>query len=366
MYNAQLRKMNGLDAQRNHSQGTPSHPSKPLSAYKIREIIHNTQEIDENISSKIVDENGEPKVVYHQTNATTFVNEEGKEFGELGWRERREWKDREDFEDYWEETDFYKFSRMNARTTMDFDGFFFAPEFDEDYGYGERTIEAFLNIRKPASYGDYTFDYSQNDAGQKERIRLQEEGYDGVINAYDGVIDEYIAFDPNQIKSATENIGTFDSASDDIRYSINRDDIATPEMEAEANKELTESQKAAKAIADEIEKRIKKIAQNKELTFEQIEQLMLDENDNTAGIRRLVYIYNQAQGTKPKKTQAEADVAVEELKTKYKLTIDEAKKIAKSKGVAYTAMRMGTIKKKCRAESSALSLIGRAITSPDA
>ena len=68
------------------------------------------------------------------------------------------------------------------------------------------------------------------------------------------------------------NRGDMETAQkDDIRYSINRDDIATPEMEAEANKELTESQKAAKAIADEIEARIKKIAQNKELTFEQIE-----------------------------------------------------------------------------------------------
>lgn len=148
--------------------------------------------------------------------------------------------------------------------------------------------------------------------------------------------------------------------NDDIRYSINRDDIATPEMEAEANKELTESQKAAKAIADEIEKRIKKIAEKKELTFEQIEQLMLDEKDDTSAIRRLVYIYNQAQGSKPKKTQAEADAAVEELKNKYELTIEEAKKIAKSKGIAYTAMREGTVKKKCRAKRSALSLVGEA------
>lgn len=145
-------------------------------------------------------------------------------------------------------------------------------------------------------------------------------------------------------------------------YSLNRDTtVATPEMVAEANEKLTESEKAAKAIADEIEERIKKIAQSKELTFEQIEQLMLDENDNTAGIRRLVYIYNQAQGAKPKKTQAEADAAVEELKTKYKLTIDEAKAMLKERGTAYTAMREGAVKKKCRAESSALSLVGEAI-----
>ena len=149
--------------------------------------------------------------------------------------------------------------------------------------------------------------------------------------------------------------------SEQDSYSINRDDIATPEMDAEANKELTESQKAAKVIADEIEERIQKIAQSKELTFEQIEQLMLDEKDDTSAIRRLVYIYNQAQGSKPKKTQAEADAAVEELGEKYNLTIDEAKALLKERGTAYTAMREGTVKKKCRAESSALSLVGEAI-----
>ena len=61
------------------------------------------------------------------------------------------------------------------------------------------------------------------------------------------------------------------------------------------------------------------------------------------------------------KVEAEADAAVEELKTKYKLTIDEAKAMLKEQGTAYTAMREGTVKKKCRAESSALSLVGEAI-----
>jgi hypothetical protein len=59
-------------------------------------------------------------------------------------------------------------------------------------------------------------------------------------NAYGNDSFIVVATSPNQIKSATENIGTFDSANDDIRYSLNRDDvtIAIPEMEAEANEEL--------------------------------------------------------------------------------------------------------------------------------
>lgn len=70
----------------------------------------------------------------------------------------------------------------NARTTVEFDGFFFAPEYDEYREYGERTIHAFLNIRKHASQEDYNIDAQYNDAGRKEHIRLQENGYDRVIH----------------------------------------------------------------------------------------------------------------------------------------------------------------------------------------
>lgn len=43
---------------------------------------------------------------------------------------------------------------------------------------------------------------------------LKSEGYDGVIFE-----NQYIVFEPNQIKSATDNIGTFDSSTDKLKYS---------------------------------------------------------------------------------------------------------------------------------------------------
>ena len=172
-------------------------------------------------TSKVVDENGEPKVVYHQTNSTIYRNvETGENWDDLDWREKQEWEERDDWDDYWQEEDFYTFNRNNARTTVEFDGFFFAPEYDEYHGYGKRTIEAFLNIRKPASQEDYNIDSQYNDAGRKERIRLQENGYDGVIRTEGNEVWEYVAFEPNQIKSATDNIGTFDVNEDDIAFSI--------------------------------------------------------------------------------------------------------------------------------------------------
>lgn len=177
-------------------------------------------ENDPENASKVVDENGEPKVVYHQTNAKVYINREtGQNWDELDWRERMEWDDRDDWDDYWIEQDFTKFSRVNARVTQEFDGFFFAPEYDEFHEYGDRTIVAFLNIRKPASREDYNIDSTQTNAGREERLRLQSEGFDGVIREYDGAIDEYVAFYPNQIKLAEGNT-TFDPDNDDVRFSI--------------------------------------------------------------------------------------------------------------------------------------------------
>lgn len=83
-------------------------------------------------NTKVVDEDGNPKVVYHQTNATVYINREtGQNWYELDWRERMEWEKRDDWDDYWEKREFNAFSRVNARTTQELDGFFFAPEVDE-------------------------------------------------------------------------------------------------------------------------------------------------------------------------------------------------------------------------------------------
>jgi hypothetical protein len=179
-------------------------------------------------NTKVVDENGNPKVVYHQTNAKVYVNREtGQNWDELNWKEKMEWDERDDWEDYWEEQDFNTFSRVNARTTNEFDGFFFAPKYDEYHEYGERTIAAFVNIQNPASREDYNIDSRYSDAGRAERIRLQEAGFDGVIRMDGEEVDEYIAFEPSQIKSA--EAVTYDDAGNVIplseRFNPEKSDI---------------------------------------------------------------------------------------------------------------------------------------------
>ena len=79
----------------------------------------------------------------------------------------------------------------------------------------------FLNIRNP-KYDDklhriYTSDSRINS--------LQEERYDGIIGNdvkgrdIESKGKEYLVFNPNQIKSATDNIGTFSTTDNDIRHS---------------------------------------------------------------------------------------------------------------------------------------------------
>ena len=47
-------------------------------------------------------------------------------------------------------------------------------------------------------------------------------GHDGIIyeNKHEGIGVSYIVFNPNQIKSATDNVGTFSNNSNDLRFSI--------------------------------------------------------------------------------------------------------------------------------------------------
>ena len=67
---------------------------------------------------------------------------------------------------------------------------------------------------------------SANDLLAKETITkaLKEAGYDGIIlkedrGSWGRSTDAYIALDPEQVKSATDNVGTFDQENPDIRYS---------------------------------------------------------------------------------------------------------------------------------------------------
>ena len=134
-------------------------------------------------SSKIVDENGEPMVVYHGS-----------------------------------EEDFNVFDKTKGRANMDIQGMFFSPWDDDARGYGSNVRAFYLNIRKPANestgYKALKKFQGQNGACIKAREYLVSVGYDGVNNED----QEFVAFEANQIKSATENNGEFSAENNDIRF----------------------------------------------------------------------------------------------------------------------------------------------------
>lgn len=183
-------------------------------------------ENDPENASKVVNERtGEPLVVYHGTS--------------------------EDFNTFKVEYlggETYSNANNTANAMSAGVGYWFSSRnLNEEVDYGTRNISAYLNIREPNelpnlyslfaqleeyvptdSDGDlmdspHSFDnyeditqYAQEYTDWNKRV-----GFDGLIiikdNEYGGT--SYVAFDSNQIKSATDNTGVFSKENDDIRFS---------------------------------------------------------------------------------------------------------------------------------------------------
>ena len=127
-------------------------------------------------------------------------------------------------------------------------GFYFSPNRTTSESYGEKIIGAYVSLKNPfrpsdftsveevakhltnklseQGYEDYTVDPFIFNAGNSFSVRSQ---YAGALSSilkdagYDGVLypnrQEIVAFDSNQIKSATDNTGAFSKENDDIRFS---------------------------------------------------------------------------------------------------------------------------------------------------
>lgn len=132
--------------------------------------------------SKVRDEDGNLRVVYHGTDA-----------------------------------DFTVFDRTKSRANMDIQGNFFSPWEIDAGGYGENVKAYYLNITNPApesvAYRALRRFQGQNEAGVKAREFLESLGYDGVNNGD----EEYIAFYPEQIKEVSNQKPT---SNPDVRFSL--------------------------------------------------------------------------------------------------------------------------------------------------
>lgn len=158
--------------------------------------------------SKVVDAEGKPLVVYHGT-----------------------------------ASDFSSFSKTAEPKHIPLPGFYFTPhvawadrfaesagsEFRDDEGFiagtmGANVIPVYLSLQNPLDIDLTEIDKKRNvPASEVERVlkKAQKDGFDGAIirgwSDGSGPI-QYVAFYPEQIKSAIGNRGTFDPANPDIRY----------------------------------------------------------------------------------------------------------------------------------------------------
>jgi hypothetical protein len=145
-------------------------------------------------ASKVVDENGEPLVVYHGTNVE-FYEFDLKYFGKTdkGWYGKG----------------FYFTPNRN---------FTFARDMVEQFGGKEVKLELFLNIKNPF-YGEAYAEQNSNLVGSAKDMHR-----DGVIVLYDygheleRQIAEIVVWESNQIKLADGTNTTFNKKNPDIRF----------------------------------------------------------------------------------------------------------------------------------------------------
>lgn len=185
-------------------------------------------ENDPENASKVVDENGEPMVVWHGRSAefNTFEKKEGVRF------------------------------IMGLEDKVKAEGFFFSPDkgLAEEFasnssrhrGGKANVVPCFLNIRKPMDLTGEDYDRIYEDVTGWEYMvgmdtqdnlwgimdeegmadKIKKKGYDGAIfveevdDSYEPTKISYCALDANQIKSAENNNGDFSADNNDIRFSL--------------------------------------------------------------------------------------------------------------------------------------------------
>lgn len=187
------------------TSSAPSSVTNTANAIRsVADLFSNVKQKDRdfmpNKASKVVNADGTPKVMYHGTNAqfTVFDRSKGK-----------------------------KKIHLNVLG----DGNYFTASEQGAARYGENVIPVYLNIKNPYVKADgfntvadqiaSEFGIARDSfTGKDVSSILRQRGYDGVV-MYDGNGEIVIAnaFDSTQIKSATDNIGTFDGSNPDILYS---------------------------------------------------------------------------------------------------------------------------------------------------
>ena len=173
-----------LGVRSNPSQSQSEIPATNQGA--VAKVLQEIVTAKEN-SSKVVDENGEPLVAFHS--GAQNINIFSREYDKKGIGRQ-----------FWGKGFYFSTAKSKDQ---------WARMYQSKTGEEAQTYPVFLNIKHP-SYSPINGEITDTE-------------YDGVVlppkETVDGETDYmYIASSPSQIKSATDNIGTFDPNNPDIRY----------------------------------------------------------------------------------------------------------------------------------------------------
>ena len=189
-------------------------------------------------ASKVVDENGEPLVVYHGGSNAKIFNTKGGQFGagikkgDVGTYFTTSKSNAKSYEEIYTFKSGEKWITLKELADNGELSEEDVKSLDEAWEIEKPSTRAFfLNIRNPkiTNYeGTSKKGYTRKDSNTGDN-----DGQHIIIS--DANYDEYVAFNPNQIKSATDNIGAF--STEDNRIDRFEDTILNE------NNKLTEEQK---------------------------------------------------------------------------------------------------------------------------
>ncbi|MDH2997160.1 hypothetical protein A1D22_05670 [Pasteurellaceae bacterium LFhippo2] len=191
----------------------------------------------ENASKVINSKTGEPLVVYHGSNSDFSVFEKTQET-DYGWYGEGHY--------FTEDSDI-----ANS----------YADIAVSERGGNQINYGVYLNLRNPNYVNlsdDSVITDKNSDSAKATTDKLKSQGFDGVVvfenssgkaqgkTPYN-FVEEVVAFDPTQIKSATDNTGEFDGSNPDIRFSRR----AKPSLEnAEPKRKASNFDEARAAVTE--------------------------------------------------------------------------------------------------------------------
>lgn len=216
----------------------------------VNNFVKKLREVKENVS-QVVDENGEPLVVYHGTNWKPLA----EKAGEAVFKDESYFTASKTYANRYKKGageiyDFFLNIKKPFDTRNPKEREIFEKEFYGKWGNGAPLSERGL---PDWTDGSDLWEFLQEKGYDYDSIVLDEGGDGGYGDSVSYRGESYVPLKPNQVKSATDNVGTF-SENPDIRWSI-REDSELDKIDRDF-RELYDRYRGGEVSAEDLQKEI--------------------------------------------------------------------------------------------------------------